>query len=70
MIVQLPRFGTGVRSVFQGSPMSVPPVAGRLKMISRNLIAARNTTRRIVNASNQKAIRDAREINSLLSVKA
>ncbi len=70
MIVSLPRFGTGIRSVFEGSPTSVIPVKGRLKMASRNIALNRNTIKRKVMAFNEKAIRDAKEVSSLVNIKA
>ena len=37
MIIEFPRMGTGIRSVFNGGPMSVVPVSGRLNVGARNI---------------------------------
>lgn len=70
MIVNLPRFGSGLRPVFEGSPLRVSPVAGRLRMAGNNITANSNTVKRKVATSNAKAIRDARKNTSFLDIKA
>lgn len=69
MIINLPRFGTGISPIFQGSPMNVPPVAGRLRMAAGNILANRNTVQRLVARGNAKAIQDARK-NTSINIKA
>lgn len=69
MIINLPRFGTGIPPIFQGSPMNVPPVAGRLKMAARNIMQNRSSIQRLVARGNSKALRDARK-NTSINLKA
>ncbi len=38
MIVDIPRMGTGIKSVFNGGPMSVIPVSGRLNVGAKNIM--------------------------------
>ena len=70
MIVSLPRFGNGIRPIFEGSALRVPPVEGRLAMAGRNIRANSNTIRQGVASSNSQARRDASDNKSFLSVKA
>ena len=69
-IVSLPRFGTGLRPVFEGSPLRVSPVAGRLRMAGNNIAANSRIVKRGVAASNAKAVRDAKRSASSINVKA
>ena len=39
MQVQLPSFGGGIPSVFNGSPVRIPPVSGKLSMAGANITA-------------------------------
>ncbi len=52
MIVDIPRMGTGIRSVFSGGAMSVVPVSGRLDVGSRNIMKAANVVQRSVSNFN------------------
>ena len=70
MIINLPRFGTGIAPIFRGSPMNVPPVAGRLRMAAGNILANRNTVQRMVARGNAKAIQDAKKTSNLINLKA
>ena len=70
MIVNLPRFGTGIRPIFEGSPLRVSPVAGRLAMAGNNVAGNRNIIQRVVASSNAQARRDAKENKSFLDIKA
>ena len=70
MQVALPRFGNGVASVFEGSPVKVSNVAGRLQMASSNLKANGHMIQQGVASSKAQAIRDAKEIVSNVSIKA
>ncbi len=38
MIVDIPRMGTGIKSVFNGGAMSVIPVSGRLDVGAKNIM--------------------------------
>lgn len=69
MLINLPRFGTGIPPIFQGSPMNVPPVAGRMRLAAGNILASRNTVQRLVARSNAKAMQDARK-NTSINIKA
>ena len=69
MLINLPRFGTGIPPIFQGSPMNVPPVSGRLRMAAGNILSNRNTVRQLVARSNAKAMQDARK-NTSINIKA
>ncbi|MEE8484198.1 MAG: hypothetical protein V3S46_06330 [Nitrospinota bacterium] len=70
MQVALPRFGNGMVSVFDGSPVKVSNVAGRLKMASSNLKATGRTIQQGVAQQNAKAIQDAKIQYSRINIKA
>ncbi len=69
-IVSLPRFGTGLRPIFEGSPLRVSPVAGRLRMAGNNITQNSATVKRNIAASNAQAMRNARQNTSFINVKA
>lgn len=71
MQVALPRFGNGLSSVFNSSPVKVMPVAGRLTMSASNVKANSQTVKQSVASGKAQALADARQSNSqVVNVKA
>ena len=70
MQVSLPRFGNGMASVFDGSPMQVAPPSGKLKMAASNLNAAGQRVQSEIAQLKAQGAQDAKVLNSKVDIKA
>ncbi len=59
MQINMVKFGTGVPAIFNGSPIKVPPVSGKLQMMGGNIEKSGGSTKKIVANGNQKLERFA-----------
>lgn len=70
MEIKLPRLGTGLNSVFEGSPIKLNNISGRLRTAGENVHMSETNVKQTVEKENAEAARDAREHKSFINVKA
>jgi hypothetical protein len=71
MAINLPRLGTGLESVFEGNPIKLNNVSGRLKVAGENVQTSEINVKQTVQKENTEAARDAQEHKSfIIDVKA
>ncbi len=54
MQINMVKFGTGVPAIFNGSPIKVPPVSGKLQMMGGNIAKSGGATQKVVAKGNQR----------------
>lgn len=59
MQINMTKMGSGVPAIFNGSPIKVPPVSGKLAMMGGNIEKSGGSTKQIVTQANQKLERFA-----------
>lgn len=70
MMINVPRFGTGVSPIFEGSPIKQSNVSGKLDIASQNVQKSEANIKQTVGQKNVKAANDAKENKSFVNVKA
>ncbi len=59
MQINMSKMGSGVPAIFDGSPIKVPPVSGKLAMMGGNIEKSGSSTKKVVAQGNQKLERFA-----------
>ncbi len=54
MQINMVKFGSGVPAIFKGSPIKVPPVSGKLRIMGGNIQKSSGGTKKVVQHANQK----------------
>jgi hypothetical protein len=70
MMINVPRFGTGLSPIFEGNPIKQSNVSGRLDIASENVQKSEANIKQTVEQKNVEAANDAKELKSFVNVKA